>query len=443
MLSHAPATHADDALSISGKLKFSGIYALDHDSIKEDPSLAGRLKVDAQKPDWRLHSWLEGELDGTVRSPRRDHMLFKNYHDVYQDNTPYLEFKELYLERSFKSLDLRVGIQRFAWGRLDEFPVNDLFNPWDYTRFIVKPMEERKIGVPSVSATLNNGDWSYQAVWVPFLVPYRLPKPNERWAGISAATSLSQMPDAEIVTKEPDLPARNIANGSAGLRIQKMGGIEWAINLFHGYDLRPVFKTTSLDMTPKDDRVVIDPGFVPSFHKITSLGVDAAAVSGDWSFRTETAYTFNRFHNVRRELWGYPTTPVFGVTLLSPIEVRRDAVDYGIAADYRLFEDAQLTMQAQQTIILNRPDSLFDRTVETLLWAGLNVGLMNRKIEASLNIAYNPEHSGSMARGAAYYVLNDWWKAGITAIFLAGPAQSLFGRYAMNDQVGMEVIFSW
>lgn len=171
--------------------------------------------------------------------------------------------------------------------------------------------------------------------------------------------------------------------------------------------------------------------------------MDAAAVSGDWSFRAEAAYTFNRFYSIRQELWGYPQAPIFGAIPLNPIETRSGALDYGVAADYRLFEDGQLTMQAQQTVIFKRPDTLFERTVETILWAGLKVGWMNRKIETNLNGAYNPEHHATMVRGEAYYILNDSWKAGVTAIFLDGPSQSLFGKYAMNDQVGMEVVFSW
>ncbi len=180
-----------------------------------------------------------------MRGPRRDHSLFKNYDDVYQDNTPYLEFKELYVEHSFNNVDFRIGIQRFSWGRLDEYTVNDLFNPWDYTRFIFRSLEDRKIGVPSVSAALDKGGWSYQAVWVPWLVPYRLPKPNERWAIVPADPSLSKVPGAEIAPQEPGLPPKKLENGSIGFRMQRLGETEWAFNLFHGYNLRPVFRSTA------------------------------------------------------------------------------------------------------------------------------------------------------------------------------------------------------
>ena len=124
---------------------------------------------------WKFHSWLEGGWDGAVKRPARDHSLFKNYDEVYQSNTPYLEFKELYLAYSGNDLDLKAGIQRFAWGRLDEYPPNDLLNPWDYTQYLRKPLEDRKIGVPSLSTSLTRGQWTCETVWVPVFVPYRLP----------------------------------------------------------------------------------------------------------------------------------------------------------------------------------------------------------------------------------------------------------------------------
>jgi len=428
---------ADDSLSASGRLGVRGVSELNEDSVQEDPSVTGRLKLDTDGASWKFHSWLEGGWDGAVRRPTRDNSLFKSFDEVYQDNNPYLEVKELYVEHSFSALDLKAGIQRFAWGRLDEYPSNDLLNPWDYTQFLRKPLEDRKIGVPSVSASVNSGDWTYQTVWLPWLVPYRLPKPNERWAGASVASALTQVPGAEIIPQEPDLPPRTIENSSIGLRILRQGEIEWAVNLFHGYDPRPVFRTTSLVVTS----TTIDPGYVPSFHRITSLGVDAASVRGDWSIRAEAAYTFNRFFNVRPELWGYPLVPV--TKILNPIEIESDTLDYGAGADYRPFEDGLVTIQAQQTVIFDRTDGLYERKFETILWANLKVGWMNQKVETNLAVAYNPEHGSHMTTAKAYYTFTDFWKAGVTAVFFNGPPLSLFGRYAMNDQVEAELVCSW
>ncbi len=225
--------------------------------------------------------------------------------------------------------------------------------------------------------------------------------------------------------------------------MRRSGNVEWTLNFFHGYDPKPVFRTTALVIDPRPGEVLIDPGYTPDFHKITSIGFDTAAVTGDWSIRAEAAYIMNRYYNIRRELWGYPPIPSPGATPLNPIEHKSDELDYGIGVDYRPFEDGLLTMQAQQTIIIHRPDTLYERRAETLLWANLKIGWMNQKVETNLSIAYNPEHGATMVKANAWYVFTDSWKAGIFAIDLNGPPQSIFGRYAHNDQVDAELVYSW
>lgn len=409
------------------------------ESVPEDPGLSGRIKLDVSASPWRLHSWIEGGWDGAVTRPSRDHSLLKSFNEVYQDNTPFLEVKELYLEHAGGLLDLRLGIQRFSWGRLDEYPANDLLNPWDYSQFLRRTLEDRKIGVPSLFAGVNAGDWTVQAVWVPVLVPYRLSMPDERWS----LTSSVPAPNAEIIPAEPVLPPRRTRNGSIGLRVLHAGGIEWAVDFYHGYDPRPVFRSTSLTIVPLGGKLLIDPGYVPEFHRITSLGLDGATVLGNLSIRAEAAYSWNRVFNVRTELWGYPAAPLPGSYPLDPAELESDALDYGIGADYLPFEDVMLTVQAQQTVIFDRTDALYDRRVETLVWTNLRIGWMNQKIETNVAAAWNPEHGAVMSKANAYYTFSDSWKAGVTGILFDGPPQSFFGRYARNDQIEAEIITAW
>jgi hypothetical protein len=435
---------ADDFLTTSGQVRLRAVLPFDSDSAKEYPSLLGRLKVDTKPQKWNFHMWLEGGWDGSVEPHARRESLVKSWNAVYQSNTPYLEFKEFYGSYSSELLEIRAGLQRFSWGRLDEYPVNDLLNPWDYTQFLRKPLEDRKIGVPAVSARLAKNAWSMEAVWLPYFVGYRLPLLTERWSG---TTEISEWKNRysfiQIDQQEPDYPSRSLDNTSVGLRLQRAGAVDWGVTFFHGYDPRPVFKTKELVISLVGDNVRVDPGFVPDFHKITSLGADAAVVIGNLSLRAEGAYARGRVFNTRYELWGYPSNPGLGVYSLNPIEHTSDTIEYGIGADYRLFEDCILTMQAQQTYILDRSDSLFDRRFETIVWANLKNGFLNQKIETNLNVAYNPEHDDGMAKANLWYVLSDHWKVGVTLVGFWGPSQSLFGRYAKNDQMELDLVFSW
>jgi hypothetical protein len=432
-----------DFISTTGRISLRGVERIDHEGASEDPSLIARLEIDARESEWRLHSFIEGGWEGTVRELSGDYSPVKDFSHVYQDNSPFVEFKELYLERGTGNIDCRIGIQRFSWGRLDEYPANDLLNPWDYNRFIVKPIEERKIGVPSLSVNMNRMDWAYQLVWVPWFVPYRLPDADARWSVIPAGISPENTPDAQIIVQEPDLPARTLDNSSLGLRVQHQDRIDWALTFFHGYDPRPVFTTTTLTITEAGEKLLIDPGSIPSFTQITTIGADAATVVGDLSLRAEAAYTSGRPFNVRQEFWGYPETLAPGVYSLNPAKIERNTLDYGIGADYRLIEDWLLTLQAQQTMIFDRPDSLYDKERETLLWANLKVSWLNQKVDTSLNIVFNPEHNASMVRPGITYILTDTWKVSVIGLLLNGPPQSIFGRYAANDQIEMTLTAAW
>lgn len=441
----APAisVQAGDVVATSGRISLRGVANLDQAGADEDPSLTGRLEVDARPSAWLFHSLVEGGWDGAARDQGRDGTLLKNFTEIYQDYSPFAEFKELYLQRGTTDIDCRIGIQRFAWGRLDEFPVNDLLNPWEYNRFLVKPLEERKIGVPSVSIEINRNDWATQLVWVPWFVPYRLPEFDARWSVVPAGDVFSNTHDAQVIVREPDLPARTLDNGSIGGRVQHSDQIDWALNFFHGYDPHPVFKTTILKVTQARDQLLVDLGLIPSFEKITTLGADGAIILGDWSLRVEAAYTLGKIFNVRQELWGYPTVLTPGEFSLNPVEVERNTLDYGIGADYRLIEDWLLTLQAQQTVIFDRPDTLYDKEFETILWINLKVGWLNQRMETNLNIACNPEHGATMIRPSVSYVLSDTWKISVNGLLLNGPPQSLFGRYAANDQVEMILTKTW
>lgn len=100
-------------------------------------------------------------------------------------------------------------------------------------------------------------------------------------------------------------------------------------------------------------------------------------------------------------------------------------------------------MQAQQTLIVGSTSRLPENKRETILWANLRVGWMNQKIETNLYGAFNPEHGASMIKPSAYYTLSDEWKAGILAVFLGGPSQSIFGRFSQNDQIEATLTYSW
>jgi hypothetical protein len=65
--------------------------------------------------------------------------------EAHQSNTPFWN-QELYV--GYAANDLSCGRNpAFCLGRLDEYPINDLLNSGLH-RLILRPLEDRKIGVP-------------------------------------------------------------------------------------------------------------------------------------------------------------------------------------------------------------------------------------------------------------------------------------------------------
>ncbi|MCK7515592.1 MAG: hypothetical protein MZV70_74195 [Desulfobacterales bacterium] len=75
----------------------------------------------------------------------------------------------------------RLGIQKFAWGRLDELTPTDNLNTSDLTEGGINDQVERKIGVPAVKMNYYSDLFNTELAWIPRYVPYRLPKAQERW----------------------------------------------------------------------------------------------------------------------------------------------------------------------------------------------------------------------------------------------------------------------
>ena len=54
---------------------------------------------------------------------------------------------DLHLDAAWRSFDLRVGMSRVVWGRLDELQPTDVVNPIDLTRFLLEGRSEARLPV--------------------------------------------------------------------------------------------------------------------------------------------------------------------------------------------------------------------------------------------------------------------------------------------------------
>ena len=154
-----------------------------------------------QWPEWNTSLQVTGDVHPKVRvfldarsmfgGPQVDPTGFDyvNLRDTFQNTSPQVWINEGYVDFFLPSLDLRIGEQKLAWGKLDLFAPTDIVNPRRYTDPFVMSVEDQKIAIPAILASyyppdLGSGwpqDLRASVLWVPFPVPPLFPLEQERW----------------------------------------------------------------------------------------------------------------------------------------------------------------------------------------------------------------------------------------------------------------------
>src|SRR5438093_467243 len=276
--------------------------------------------------DGRATSWLGAHLDlrSRIGGPfEGGHPGVYNFDHEFQNRTPSLEASEAWADVHLRRADLRLGIQKFAWGKLDGVPPTDVVNPRDFHDPLVEDFEERKIGIPALAGTyyppdlprLDLAELRATLVYVPLAVPPRLALREERWFPASTvppsavvipravASNALGMPlpgDLVIPIKFGTLDHRPPRRLDAGGIAVRLGGTwrerDWQLYHYTGpetapdADLRP--EVLLVSGMPLRLRSV---SFLRQAHDVIHMtGADVSSALGGFTVRTEAAYFDDR-----------------------------------------------------------------------------------------------------------------------------------------------------
>lgn len=461
--------------SLTGYVEVRGACAFERDTPEEDPSGELGLELKASSASWNsLKVFIQGVQDGTVIDPGSSR-VFNDFDRVYQDRSPSVDIDEAYVDFYTGDVDIRVGVQKFAWGRLDEVNPTDNLNTEDLTEGGTNDEVDRKIGVPALKVNLYSNLANVEIGWVPFYVPYRLPTAEERWfpgvlvppSTIDAGHSVGTIP-VRASYPEIDLPRGTIENSEAGIRVSRhIGGWDVSASYFTGYDMMPLVDTpVDLDVELADPLaldydVTARVAMEPVLHRMHVFGLDFTTTVSDFTLRGEYAYFHNKHYNrkldsILEELvtrdridailsdfladyltsGGRDTRQTF--RLDPETDVQMDAMKYGLGLDY-IHGDTSVSVQCIQEFI---PDYDSDRPVyfnkdglDTLLTFLFKQFFLQNTMEFNLRAAYDIEFKDYIARPSLTYSFTDRLQGTVGLIVIGGKYDdSLLGQFQDNDQ---------
>lgn len=391
-----------------------------------------------------------------------------SYRSVFQSVSPSVQFEDAFVDLTFDALDVRVGMQKFAWGRLDRYQPTDVLNVQRYSDPFLLDEEERKIAVPAIQASyyLPRRDWIPEEsrltlVWIPQYFPYRFPLLGERWFPPAAVPPRSvTVPDRGSIPLSFRLnntspPSFQMDNAGYAARLSGFThGVDYALSYYHGFDRAPAFSFTaeaSGDPQPPPifaNNLTAASQLSPVFRTINMVGGDAAYAWGDFTFRCEAAFINGRpFARSIRDLLTPSEIERLADDILpkiamgeSPVPVPlprsfavRDAVEWGLGADYT-WEGYQLLLQVNQTDILNNDVNLLVKNVDTVLVGNLRKDFFHDSLTAQVVGVQGLESSYTMLMPRLTYRFWDHFEARAGYLFIAGRQNSVVGQYKDNGE---------
>jgi len=470
---------------VGGRVEGLGVVRFDDASPRQRP--LARIDLFAEQavtPELRWRLATTGRWGGTIENASGAGLI--DFGHSFQNVDPSLQLDEAWLEWLGETFDVRAGNQRFNWGRLDGIKPNDQLNPLRYYDPLIDDENDQKIAVPALAGSYYfPASWRAHLpeesrvtlVWQPIAVPWLFPEQDERWFPPAAATGEDlYVPALEGVTvdgkpfdpcpcsiaveqelRNSPAPARRFDNGNVGLRASgRTAGIDWAAVYFDGYDPAASF---TVPIRLLLDGAGSSPGVFgataltqlrPAYLRYRSIGADASGVFGGLTTRFEAAWRFRRpyprdIRRVSEEIFGNDAQKnalVQGKTVTLDAFERRDALEWGIGADY-LVEGYLPLIELYQVVLVNNDTPLLIRDVDTRVTASVSKWWLGDRLETELVGLWGIESGYELLRLEATYAVTDEIAVGGGVLGVWGDAVSLVGEFKNNSQAYGRVSYTF
>lgn len=486
LLGGRPPTRALDTtllgrpLSVDGHAELRQVFKVNGSTPDDDPLQQLWLRLRYEAREWLL---FESSFSAQNGGPTTRSSAWGAYDldRVFQSISPSLDFQEAFLDLRAESADLRVGLQKMSWGKLDRSQPTDVLNTERFADPFMLDEEERKIAAPALlgSYDLPRRDWlpeesRVQLVWIPQYVPFRFPRYRERWFPPAAVPPDTFTVPANVFplpggvgnpefsvplafgTRNGSAPSFRMDHAGYGVRASGFSrGFDYAAYYYHGFDSQPAFLLTAEALAgapsngPLGFDVEAETTLSPVFRIINLGGLDAAYAWDRFTFRAEAAFVAGRpfSRDLRflitdpRELAdeiaaalpqlkpGGPPVPIE----LPPSFAVRDAVEWGVGADCTV-RGTFLLLQVNQTDVLDNRIDLLIRDVETRIAANVHRRFWRDELELRLSGVHAIESDYTMLEPRVTYLLWDRVELRAGYLFIAGRRSSIVGQYKRNDQ---------
>ncbi len=327
-------------------------------------------------------------------------------------DSPVAAIRELYIDISLDSMDVRLGKQYIFWGVLEGVRIVDEINPMDFRELILPELIDYRIPLWSAKLDYYADVGDVQFVWIPDLKFHKPAPQGSEWE------LLQEVPG----TRTPD--SWSLDNSEFGIKLDTtIFDTELSFSYLYTWDDFPViFRTVKIAASSSEG-----PVFFPSYTRIAMYGMTAVKPIGDYVLKSELAYVEDKFFgrsNVADENNdGYVDTNG---------EVQKDHIRWGVGVDFVAMKwDVAVGMM--QWVILDYEDNLIQDRLDT----SYNVFIRREFSEYSMTVQglwiYLQQMGESYLKPKATFQLTDSFQVAV-GLDLFDGSKSDFGLSSVTAQ---------
>jgi len=294
---------------------------------------------------------------------------------------------------------LDVGTQFIRWGKTDILAPTDRFAPRDFLNVI----DTEFLPVTGVRASLQMGNDTVEAVWLPRMTPSRVPLLDQRWVVAPEAAGGVPLVDA----------GANVPRGpETGLRWSHVGaGLEYSMSVFDGFNDLP------------NDEARLGPVGIELtrlYPSIRTYGADTAVPTRWFVVKGEAAY----FTSSSRATDEY---------VLYVLQFERQTGEWVFVGGY-----AGEVVTARHAQFSFAPDRGMARS-----FVGRAAYTIDPRRSAAVEGAARQNGDGFYAKGEYSEARGQHWRFTVTGVAIAGHSDDFLGQYRRNSHVAAAVRYSF
>ena len=331
------------------------------------------------------------QVDGTWRLDVRDRSPLR----------PALSLRRLSATLTRGAFTIDLGKQFIRWGKTDIVTPTDHFAPRDFLSIV----DNEFLAVTGVRTVAQWGQYTLDAVWVPFFTPSRTPILDQRWTAV---------PPTPLPLTFADVSGGPPKGSQSGLRWGRTGtGYEYSLSYYNGFNHLPNIDVQQ-GLTPF--RVDVRRQY-PNLH---SYGLDLAVPTPWFTLKGEAAYSTS-------------STATADEFLIYVVQLERQTGEWVIVGGY-----AGEVVTVRHAQLPFAPDRGLTRSVVARASYTIDT---NRSV--ALETAIRQTGRGGYLKGEYSQARGQHWRATTSATVIQGDLDDFLGQYRRNSYVMLELRYSF